>query len=371
MNRQRHQSHTRQLPLSHAADNAHTQVNSLEALSMQRSGMRTSNSSAATTRLYYEEFVAECHCYAGISPKNHLGPLALKLINKQVHLRFKQFKPTLPPTAPDSADGCVNQFWIDRKEVIEIALQGKQGKSDQIFEAYIKTSVDGWFHNRYSQTDEGKARDAVRKRLDRDKRFTNNFDSDDAATTDGTSKNLKGKRNRWGLVGGPTTPSTVPERTLESIVYRYPIDIDVKAFQDEARQRKPSYGKTGQLEDMFEGVLKAAKGTLTLASLFALAQRRLAVMQQVSIQSLTTDDGGTIDIAAPTASVEDQVFSRLDKDSSDEEDMDRQERILKLLKKLEKVSLNGDQQRRRYFKQHPEYEKGLLELGINPYEQKA
>ncbi|PLS25166.1 hypothetical protein BLI708_11095 [Bifidobacterium imperatoris] len=334
--------------------------------------MRKSDSAKTTTRLYYEEYFNECDYGAVISPKLHLGPRALQFINKQVHLHYKQFKPTLPLTAPDSADGCVNQFWIERKEVIERALRGKQGKSDQVFEAYIKTSVDGWFHNLYSQTDEGKARDAIRKRLARDARFTNNFDSNDMVTASSTNKKLKGKRNSWGLVGGPTTPSTVPERTLESVTYRYPIDIDVKALQDEDRQRTPNYGKTGQLENMFEGVLKAAKGTLALSSLFTLAQHRLSVMQQASTQSLTTDDGGIIDIAAPAASVEDQVFSSLDRDSSDEEDMDRQARILELVKQIKKASLNGDPKKiRRYFKQHPAIADELLTYGINPYEQKA
>lgn len=333
--------------------------------------MRKSDSASATTRLYYEEFISECRCGSDISPKRHLGRLALLLIDRQVRLRYEQFKSTLPTTAPDSATDCVNQFWKDRKPAIERALAGKAGESDQAFEGYIKTSVNGWFCNLYSQTDEGKARDAIRKRLARDARFTNNFDSAETAGKD-TNGSLIGKRNRWGLVGGPVTPSTVPERTLESVTYRYPIDINVKALQDEKRQRTPNYGKTGQLENMLEGVLEAAKGTLTLSSLFNLAQYRLTVMQQVSVQSLTTSDGSTIDLAAPIRSVEEQVISSLDGDFPDEKTMDRQDRLLKLAEKIEKASLDGNLQKiRRYFKQHPKELDELLEYGINPYEQKA
>ncbi|WP_164521101.1 hypothetical protein [Bifidobacterium samirii] len=166
-----------------------------------------------------------------------------------------------------TAEDCANQFYTDRVASMAKEMDGPGMTDDLAFEKYVSKCIVYWFLSRHERTDEGKIRDTVRKRLERDERFVR-------------------RNGRWGLVDGPVEASTARESILKAVASQYPIDMDADNGRRE-RRRAQNYGRTGQLENLLAGVLQAAEGTLELSTLTRAAAHRITAMRTVLAKNET------------------------------------------------------------------------------------
>ena len=259
------------------------------------------------TRRYYDEFFGEYDYGSdGLTPyhkrQREFGCLAWFMINRTVEKLFAKYQPTLPDGNLLSPEECADEFFADKRIALENAMRNPKTQNDAAFEGYVTSTANGWFLNRYAQTSSGKMRDMVKSRLNKAKdRFTN-----------------KTPNHYWGLVGGPDTPSTASERELRPVVSQYPIDINHKALTDSDRKRMPPYGKKGQMENLLEGVLDAADGTLPLDTLFHLVQYRLPALARDKTVSLTADEDNPIDLPSSAPSAEDAALEQIEGDEDNQ-----------------------------------------------------
>ncbi|KAB8287104.1 hypothetical protein DSM100688_1879 [Bifidobacterium ramosum] len=283
------------------------------------------------SRKYLDEFFGEIRVRSTKEvrkPRLRFGNLAAAFIMQCVAKKFKQYQSTLPDNAPQTAQDCANQFFKDRLVSLTNAMRGPKMADDVAFERYIRSSVNGWFLNLYRATEEGRERDALRNRMKRDKkkRFVN----------------MGG--NRWGLtddIDSIHIASSVPEQELYTVADSCPLDFNAKALLDESRKRMPNYGKTGQMENLLEAVLKEARGTLELSVLRRIVVHRISMLEKTLVQSI--DAGGEpIDLPVDDQSVEEQALSQY----SDIPDDDAK-RI------VEEMKRRGSEWTRDYIRQHP------------------
>ncbi|KAB5607386.1 hypothetical protein [Bifidobacterium jacchi] len=179
---------------------------------------------------------------------------------------------TLPPNMPTpikkaSADGAVpditfmeyaDEFIVDRADSIAKRMATGLVRNDAHFKKYIISSITGWFKGLYDKTESGKVKDALRKRLERDDRFTH------------SSAILTAKKqpdaNWWTLQGGVQERSEVRETELYRVARQYPVEVKINENADSGQQRI-RLGKRGQLETMLYHVLDRARGALPLITL--------------------------------------------------------------------------------------------------------
>ncbi|MBT1176522.1 hypothetical protein JS532_02945 [Bifidobacterium callimiconis] len=206
----------------------------------------------------------------------------------------------------DDLDACVNTFYADKIDSLVKAIDDGKIKDDTSFDKIVTTAARNWVSSLFERTDTGKKRDILRQRMKRDprKRFKN-YPSN------------SGKRSlqyvdvsRWGLVHGSDQPTTQPDIVLELATMRYPIDIDYEKFADPNRQRNPSYGKKGQLENMLEGILQAAEGTLTLTGLLRIVQFRVTPLQTPRVISMDRNPERPMDLPDPDSTETIDLVSR-------------------------------------------------------------
>lgn len=171
----------------------------------------------------------------------------------------------------DSAEACINAFFLDKKASLISAIDDGRITDDRSFDRLVAAAAANWIAGLFERrTERGRKRDLLRQRMTRDKqhRFVNHGN------------------NRWGLVGGPESPTQEKLVSLKMLALKYPVDIDYEKFADPNREKDPAYGQTGQLEDMLEGILEAANGTLTLSELLSVVQFRVAPLRTLSIVSM-------------------------------------------------------------------------------------
>lgn len=292
------------------------------------------------------------------------GIKMVELIDRCVAQLYTKFKDSIPADGPQEADECAAQFYVDCHATLERRMDDPSSQDDAAVEKYVYMLAKGWFLHQFAKTDDGKARDAIRKRMDRDARFTNKFagaagsacnkkSGKSRAATSSTKK--MDKVSRWGLVGGPITPSIATESELKAVASQYPIDMDPDDGRD--RQRAQNYGRKGQLEDMLAGVLESAQGTLELTVLFHIAQYQLAAMQSAAIDSLDKTIPGTDkprDFASNDVPVEDQALV-------DSQDWTRDQISRYILERIQGHELDH-KWARAYIRQHDEIRDLLMRL---------
>ena len=179
---------------------------------------------------------------------------------------------TLPPNMPTpikkaSADDAVpdttfmeyaDEFIVARADSIAKRMATGLVRNDAHFKKYIISSITGWFKGLYDKTESGKVKDALRKRLERDDRFTH------------SSAILTARKqpdaNWWTLQGGVQERSEVRQTELYRTARQYPVEIKINENADSG-QHRIRLGKRGQLETMLYHVLDYAKGALPLITL--------------------------------------------------------------------------------------------------------
>lgn len=215
-----------------------------------------------------------------ITSKRQFGDIAHQHISSCMAPLYRRYKDSLKSTfAIDSLEECVNTFYEEKKKSFKSAIDAGTIMDDKSFDGYATTAAKKWIASLFERTDRGRIRDLLRNRMSRDKehRFVNIGN------------------NRWGLAGGSSQPTKAQTYSLKIIALRYPIDIDPAKFADPNREKTPSYGKPGQIENMLEGVLEEADGTLTLTELSRIIQFRIPQMQVADIISLDEDPEHTMD----------------------------------------------------------------------------
>lgn len=337
------------------------------------------------TRYYLDEFDSE-RIYDKNGPTQHrktrrqIGPLALRMIRSKIERLFDKYQPTMPNGDLYTVSACMNEFYVDRKSSLLEAFDSLETKNDAMLEAFILTTADGWFLSKYGESDEGKVKDALRKRLERDSRFAPFLSS-------GTVK-PKGHKAKdggfWGLSveylksheldeTGYRLPSTVPEANLQTVALKYTVTIDPVALQAEGR-RRPNYGEKGQMEDMLEGVFTAAHGTLSLSSVYRIVHIRMG-MEDHSVVHPTDEDGNPVEFAVDDTSAEEFALRTIEPEDSDEWVFDLLDQLLKIKEE------NGNP--RQYVKARPRIleqmmtsknpliRQAALDLGYRPNKKKA
>lgn len=295
------------------------------------------------TRYYLDEYFGS----SSSKGENEFGPRALECVRTRIRIGWKKYAPTLPAGAPSSPDECMNEFWVKRYKSLHQMMDAPSMRNDATFESKVAIAVNGWFLNLFKETASGKMRDVVRNRLGRAKdRFTND-----------------NPQKYWGLVGGPSTPSTAIERELRPVVSRYPIDINRKALNDSDRKRMPPYGKPGQMENLLEGTIEAAQGTLPLNTLFRLVEYRLPIMKDPETARLVDNENNPIDIAAVPTTAEDIAIETM-------RDQTRKEQIMYILAAFGEHE-NDRTWVRQFLRTHSTIRERLQALGIDPNKQKA
>ncbi|PLS29163.1 hypothetical protein [Bifidobacterium parmae] len=361
---------------------------------MSRQKKGTDDWDKTKTRYYVDEFFSDRqYDRNGPTPfhkrKHEFGPLALYMIEDQVGKLLEQYRPTLPEGAPDTPRDCANQFYADCQKNLLEAMDSPETENDAKFVSFIKISAEGWFRKMYARTDEGKAKEALRKRMGRDSRFTNEFTAlgkdDSAKNGKPTGKErLKGKRGNWGLsfeyldshglnANEYHAPSTVSEAKLETVALQYPVSIDRKALQDADRKRNPNYGLPGQMENMLEGVFNEAKGTLPLGSVFQIVRYRMAVLEHFTATHPTDEDGNPIDFAVDYTSAADAALEAIEGEDDKQWMTDLAEALENLTPKRKAKYLNKHPEilNKLLNSKNPNIHRALLALEGQQHEQKA
>ncbi|PWG60283.1 hypothetical protein [Bifidobacterium catulorum] len=154
----------------------------------------------------------------------------------------------------------VNDFYLDKidsgrngaSKSFDVMLLTKASCDDDLV-PYLTTSIGNWLQNRLNATPLGRLRQRVSKRLERSpERFVQ-------------VEELGGET--WGLRDGSRVRFEGDLQTLASVTLRYPIK---RYYPKEGAKRDPQIGARSQLENMLEGVFKAADACLTLNQLVSL-----------------------------------------------------------------------------------------------------
>lgn len=230
-----------------------------------------------------------------IKAKRTFGRIGLEHMRQCVTGQYRKCAASFPLEF-ETADECFNQFYVDKCASIVKAIDDGKINDDRSFDKQVTVTASRWFLGLYEKTEFGKKRDMLRNRMSRDakKRFVNVGS------------------NNWGLADGPKQPSTRHLLELKLIALQYPVDLDYSKIADPNRRKEPSYGTTGQLEDLIEGVLEAAEGTLTLTNLLRIVQYRVAPLQVPDVISLNTNPESPIDVPDENAIDPSEVASEWD-----------------------------------------------------------
>lgn len=226
--------------------------------------------------------------------KRSFGKIGLMHIRSCVETIYKANQKSLRSEFGfDNVDACVNAFYADKSASLIRAVDGGTIKDDKSFDKIVTTAARNWVNGLFSRTESGKKRDMLRQRMNRDpqKRFV---------SIGRKSPQYTGS-SRWGLVNGGKQPTIKPDIVLELAALKYPIDLDYRKIADPMRQREPSYGKKGQLENMLEGIFQAAEGTLTLTELLRIVQSRVSPLQTHHVVSMDANPDYTMDFPDPDA----------------------------------------------------------------------
>ncbi|KAB7790038.1 hypothetical protein [Bifidobacterium leontopitheci] len=299
------------------------------------------------------EYIRSSHAVR--KPARQFGPKAIAFIRQCIAKRYGKNRERIPADGPQSVDECLNQFLADRgpsmmKKMDKLNMNtDPKVNEDAAFRSYVRACVNGWFQNINKATEYAKTQGAIRKHLERDHRFTYAFGADGKGISvenieKPTKHKPKSEARRWGVVGGEKDPSEVPLLELKMLSFDYPIDIDPKVYFDTSRQRKPNYGKNGQMSDMLYAILKAAHGTLDLNTLTNIVQYRLAEENSIFLlHDLLHDeeDSESPQIAASGLSVEDIVME-------DPQQLSRNEQFLWLAEQIN----NNPRSKRTLIRQH-------------------
>lgn len=216
-----------------------------------------------------------------LKAKRTFGHVAYQHIARCMAIKYAQCGASLREEFGfSSSDECVGPFWESKTASLGRAIEDGKITDDRSFDRYVNTAIGSWVNSLFERTERGRKRDVIRSRMSRDPqhRFVNVGD------------------NRWGLMGGNDQPSTVSESKLGFVALNYPVDIDYRQVMDPDRKRDPDYGRKGQLENLLEGVLQAADGTLSLTALLRIAQVAVPLLRTNDTVSMNANPDHPVDV---------------------------------------------------------------------------
>ena len=302
-----------------------------------------------------------------IKPENEFGKMDLALIGECIEVQYGKYRKKMPNVVPDSVDECVDQFFAERSHLLKKVMRNyQQTKTDRDFINYLNKNVKSWYLSLYGRTPEGKLEDAIRTRLARTRKN---------ATESNPSPFVPAGESRWGLtewVRAGAKASDLPwsearDAELFQVADRYPFDMDTAALLKNAN-RSPNLGKTGQLETMLYGVLKAARGSLSLGTMRRVLEHRVPALTAARIESMDArpaSGDGYDDIpreyVAGGMSLEDQVLDSIDNPNRTENINDMTDLLMGM----------SPSRRKRYIEQHPGIFDMLTSININVNIRKA